>query len=145
MAVIDYTTNVGKVRLRIGDSLDLQIFPDSIYEDVLTANSDNVTATAREMAFMILAQLTQNTRSRLDRIETYGQQAFDNYLKFIEKYITSANSPNNLAGIYAAGISITDIDSNQTDPDVVQRRMPWGPNGEYSPITNPFDCDSSSF
>ena len=143
--VIDPSQAVDRVRLMVGDTQDLIILSDDTYQYLLDKNNGNENAAAKESAYMILAQLSYNTRVRLDRIETYSQQAFENYLKFIKEYIKSGTGPLALAGIYAAGISKTDILQNQADPDIVQRRMPWGPNGEYSPITNPFDCDSSSF
>ena len=144
--ILDLSDPVHRIRLAVADTADPLVFPqDEVYQGILDKNNGNESATIKEMAGYILGQLAYGTRQRLDRIETYGHQAFEQYLKFLNDVIRSQKSGMSLAGIYAAGISIADIEANQSDPDIVQRRMPWGPNGEYSPITNPFDCDSSSF
>jgi hypothetical protein len=145
MAVLDLSDPIDVIRLNVGDHLDLEILEDTVYEYLLAKHNNNTNAASKEAAYLILAVLSQtSSRQRLDRIEIHND-SFENYLTFLKEYVKSASSTLNLAGIYAAGISKTDVLANQSDPDIVQRRMPWGPNGEYSPITNPFDCDSSSF
>lgn len=82
--VIDPTTNVGKVRLRIGDWSDLPILPDTVITQALTDNNNNVYRAASLCAQYILATLSFKTHSRLDKLETWGSEAFNNYVKFLQ-------------------------------------------------------------
>lgn len=143
MAVLDLSDPIDIVRLNVGDHLDLEILEDSVYEYLLAKHNNNTNAASKEAAYLILATLSQtSSRQRLDRLEVFND-SFDNYLTFLKEYIKSSSSTLNLAGIYAAGVSVDDVLANQNDSTVVQRRMPWGANGEYSPITNPWDYDDS--
>jgi hypothetical protein len=82
--VIDPTTNVGKLRLRVGDVSDIPFFPDSVYEATLTDEDDNLPRAARRMAQYILGTLSAKTHRKLAQLEVWGQEYFDNYVKFIK-------------------------------------------------------------
>lgn len=84
MAVIDPTTSIGKVRLRVGDFLDLPIFPDTVYQATLDDNEGNVVRTSVMMAQYILATLTMRVHEKLAQVEVYGNQYVDNYIKFLK-------------------------------------------------------------
>jgi hypothetical protein len=84
MTIIDPTTSLGKIRLRIGDWNDPVILPDSVIQAALDDSSQSVTKAASTCAFYILAVLTQQTHKKLATLELWGKERFDNYLKFIQ-------------------------------------------------------------
>ena len=86
--VIDPTTDVGKIRLRIGDYLDIQILPDIVIENALSEKSGNIVNASILCAQYILAALSRGVHERLQMIEVYGNQAFDQYLEYL-KFCTS--------------------------------------------------------
>lgn len=57
MAVIDPSTNIGKLRLRLADWRDIQWLPDAVYQQTLDDTSNNLTASTRILAQYILAIL----------------------------------------------------------------------------------------
>ena len=83
MAVIDPSTNIGKLRLRLADWRDIQWLPDAVYQQTLDDTSNNLTASTRVLAQYILAILSQGTRSKLGILESYDNQAFEQYRQFI--------------------------------------------------------------
>ena len=85
--VIDPTTSIGKVRLRVGDFTDLPIFPDSVYTATLTDCDNNILRTSKLMAQYILATLSMRVHERLAQVEVYGNQYVDNYIKFLKTTI----------------------------------------------------------
>lgn len=139
MAVIDLTKAEDRVRLACADTSDLPILTDAVYTYLLTKHSDNEVAATKEAAYLILGQLSTATRERLDRIEFYGNQKFEQYLVFIKEVIKNPNGYLNSAGIYAAGISISDIEANEDDPDIVKREIP---NYEYNAGIPVWDSDN---
>lgn len=91
MAMIDPSTPVGKVRLRVGDWSDLPILPDSVIQSALTDSSDNVARAAALCAQYILATLTFKTHRKLGQIETWSGEQFNNYVKFLQTTILNPN------------------------------------------------------
>lgn len=85
--ILDPTTPIGKVRLRVGDYSDLPYFEDNVYQVVLDDNSGDVVKSSVTMATYILATLTGQVHQKLAQIEVFGQQYFDNYLAFIKATI----------------------------------------------------------
>lgn len=83
MTTIDPTTDVGKLRLRVGDWGDLTYLPDSVYEQTLLDTSGSLTRSAVIIANYILAMLTRSTRSKLAQIESYSNQEFEQYKEFL--------------------------------------------------------------
>jgi len=124
MAVLDLTEPVDRVRLNVGDYLDIEIFPDSVYEYLLEKNTGNEIASSKEAAYLILGALSQKSgRQRLDRIEIHND-SFDNYLKFLKEFIKNPSGGLSVAGVYAGGISKSDMLANWADPDIVQHPIP---------------------
>ena len=138
MATLDLTSAVDRVRLNVGDYQDIEIFPDNVYEYVLTKNSDNEIAATKEMACLILGALSQSSsRQRLDRIEVY-KDTFAQYSQFLKEVIKNPTGNFSCPYIYAAGVYVDDVLANQADTTVVQRRLPiGGENGEYTVLTDP--------
>lgn len=81
---IDPTTNLGKVRLKIGDWQDLPMLPDAVITQTLADNSDNVNKASQTCAQYILGMLTSKTHSRLAQLESWRGEQFTNYVKFLQ-------------------------------------------------------------
>lgn len=91
MAVIDASTNLGRVRLKIGDTSDLPILSDAVINQTLIDCNDSVSRASTTCAQYILALLAQNTRQKLVQIEIYGSEAFNNYLAYLTKVVLNPN------------------------------------------------------
>ena len=89
--VIDASTNLGRVRLKIGDTSDLPFLPDSVIIQTLTDNNENVNRTVVTCAQYILAMLSYKTHQRLQMIEVWGQEAAKAYKDFILQVILNPN------------------------------------------------------
>lgn len=83
MAVIDYSTDIGKLRMRIADTGDLPFLPDSVYAGVLAEKNNNLRTSAIALASMILGQLAFKTHKRLATLEIWGSEGFRNYSQFL--------------------------------------------------------------
>jgi len=83
MPAIDPSTPIGKLRLRLADWRDIQILPDSVYQQTLTDCNNNMAKATATLAQYILAILSHGTRSKLAQIESYENQAFEQYRQFI--------------------------------------------------------------
>lgn len=84
MNVIDPTTAVGKIRLRIGDWQDLPILPDSVIVSALDDCKQNVPRAAALCAQYVLATLTARTHRKLSQIESWSGEHFTNYVQFLK-------------------------------------------------------------
>lgn len=84
MPVIDPSTALGKVRLRVGDWSDLPILPDTVINSALTDCNNNVPRAAKLCAQYILATLTAKTHRKLTSIETWSNEHFNNYVEFLK-------------------------------------------------------------
>lgn len=122
--VLDLTQARDRVRLAVADTNDLPVLSNDVYDYLLSKYTNNETAATKEAAYLILGQLSFNTRERLDRIETYGNMAFDQYLKFIGEVIKNPNGYLNMAGIYAGGVDKADFIANNEDQTVIQNKFP---------------------
>lgn len=125
MAVIDYSTDIGKLRCRIGDVSDLPFLPDQVIASVLTDSSNNLRRASTTLASMILGQLAFKTHRKLAQLEVWGGEAFQNYQKFL---ILTVKDPAfmDLAPL-AYGMS-----SGTTHP-LIQFQNDW--NNNYIPLT----------
>ncbi len=85
---IDPTTDLGKIRLRVGDFLDIQVLPDAVYTQTITDTknidgSSNLVRASLICAQYILASLAFGTHQKLQLIEVWGAEAFTNYKQFL--------------------------------------------------------------
>lgn len=120
MATLDLTKAVDRIRLKIGDTNDLQFFPDAVYQQVLDTNNQDEAKTALDMAQYIYGMLCgRGYRERLGQIEIYGREAVQSYKNFLETFILGGgkNAVFN-ANVYAGGISKADMAANDANPDV---------------------------
>lgn len=84
MTIVDPSTSLGKVRLRIGDWSDLPILPDVVITSALDDCQSNVPRAAALCAQYILATLTAKTHRKLAQLETWSSEQFDNYVAFLK-------------------------------------------------------------
>ena len=89
--IIDPNSPVGKIRLRVGDWSDLPILPDSVILSALTDCQQNVPRAAALSAQYILATLTAKTHRKLAQLETWGNEQFENYVKFLKMTVLNPN------------------------------------------------------
>lgn len=118
-------TDIEKVRLLIGDvptSPFYQLFTDEEIQEFLDLNGGNVLQAARMAAIAASMQLAgYSTRERTGDIEVWNSLSTQ-YLKALQNLIdtpTAYTLPNGLMP-YAAGISWTDVCSNNNTPDNVR-------------------------
>lgn len=84
MAVIDPSTNVGKLRLRCADYSDLPYLPDIVYSQTLSDNDNNIPRSAKICATYILGMLAHKThRSMGLQLQVWGNQAFEQYKQYL--------------------------------------------------------------
>lgn len=91
MTIIDPTTPLGKIRLRIGDWQDLPILSDSVIESALVDCQNNTPRAAALCAQYILATLTAKTHRKLSNLETWSGEQFTNYIKFLKMTVLNPN------------------------------------------------------
>lgn len=91
MAILDPTTPIGKMRLRVGDFSDLPLMPDSVYRSALEDSNNSVPKASVLVATYILAMLTSQTHQKLSQIEVFGSEWFRNYLAFVKATILNPN------------------------------------------------------
>jgi hypothetical protein len=80
---IDPTTNLGRVRLRIADCLDIPYLNDSTIQATLDENSGSVVQASKRCAMYILGMLAHKTHRRMAQLEVYGAEAFASYKEFL--------------------------------------------------------------
>jgi hypothetical protein len=121
MAILDPTTNIGKLRLRLGDWMEIEWLPDSVYESTLADTGNNLPKSAIILAQYILAILTRKTDRKLQQLEVYGSQVFQQYFQFLKDTVLNPNQLHDLAPLpyapqifdgYTAEAFVTDWRNN---------------------------------
>lgn len=109
MPIIDINSPVGLLRLRLGDTRDLPILPDEVYQQALDSKNGNMKAATVLCGQYILATLAFDSQQSLGVVTVYGNQVFQQYKEYLCLVIKDPNFS-----------SISPI--------------PYGGNGEESPI-----------
>lgn len=92
MTTIDYSTPVGKLRMRLGDISDLPFLPDSVYSAVYAEKDSNLQQATVACGNMILGQLAFKTHRRLSvQLEIWGAEMYANYSDFLLRTVTNPN------------------------------------------------------
>lgn len=125
---LDPTTDIGKVRLRIGDYSDLPYFPDPVYQTTIDDCGGNLPQAATVMATYILAMLTHDTHQKLAQVEVWGAEAFQNYLAFVKNVILNPNLSSLAPVPYTP--QMLDEYGNVVEVPLVQFQIDW--NANYS-------------
>lgn len=82
--IIDPTTNLGKLRLRVSDWSELPYLPDSVYLQTLADNNDNIQKSTVVIGNYLLGIFSQGTHRRLSQnLEVWGGERFSQYLKYL--------------------------------------------------------------
>lgn len=113
-------SEISKVRVLIGDTDPaLPILSDEEYEFFLSQSNKNVTRASMSAASAALFKLSMRTRRDVDILSIHGQQAAQNYIAALKLYISnpSINVGLLLAEGYAGGISKSDMQANDANPD----------------------------
>lgn len=87
MTVVDPSTSVGKIRLRVGDWQDLPLLSDEVIESAITDCNGNLPRAAKLCAQYILAILSFKTHKKIAQLEVWTGEQFKNYLQFIQMTI----------------------------------------------------------
>lgn len=84
MALIDPTTDIGKVRLRVADYSDLPYLPDAVYTSEITIAKGNLTKASKQCALYILGMLAHKVHRKMGlQLEVFGGEAFAQYKAFL--------------------------------------------------------------
>lgn len=108
-----------RVRMSVGDVDPLnEYLTDSWYDYYLTENDGNETLAAIDAAKSILVRFTNNTREKVDQVEIWGNDQFDNYLAWLKNFIENPA----LSGLsspvpFGGGTSKKDIAERRADSD----------------------------
>ena len=132
--MIDLNSAVGQLRLETGDISDIPVLSDAEYTYILSQHNDVVKDSVIDALYAVLARLSYNTDQRLDRIQFWGSQSFEQYKTFVQdkiKNLTGVGILANKISVYAGGISKTDAEKYSTDDDLIQ-------------FSNPFDSCSNT-
>jgi hypothetical protein len=89
--MIDPTTDMGKLRLRVADWQDIAIMPDAVYTQTLSDNNGNLPRAAKVIAMYILGSLASRTHRKLSTIETWGSDYYKQYKDFLMLTFTNPN------------------------------------------------------
>lgn len=127
--VLDPTTDIGKMRLRVGDYSDLPIMPDAVYQSALTDCDNYLPRASVLMATYILASLTGQTHQKLAQIEVFGGEWFTNYLAFVKATILNPN----LMQVAPLPYTPAQVDQfgNKVEVPLLQFQKDWNNNYAY--------------
>lgn len=124
--ILDPTSPIGKLRLRVGDFSDLPLYPDEVYLSALEDSGNNLAKATKLMAQYILAMLSQQTRQRIVQLEVFGNEWFKQYLTFIKETITNPEFMDTCPVPYTA--SVVDEYGNETELPLAQFSKDWNAN-----------------
>lgn len=89
--MIDVTTDIGRLRLRVADFQDIPLLPDLVYAQTLTDNGGNLPLAAKTIAMYILGSLSARTHRKLSTMEVFGSDYFKQYKEFLLLSFTNPN------------------------------------------------------
>jgi hypothetical protein len=107
--VIDPTTDIGKLRLKCGDTGDLTLLPDLVYSTTLADSSGNINQAAKTCSMYILAMMSQNPHQKMVQLEIWGSEIFENY----RKYLTMLYKDSSFSGICPIPYSGTPVGTKE--------------------------------
>lgn len=89
--IIDPSTDVGKLRLRVSDFGDIAFLPDQVYVQTLEDCNGNLPKAAKTLAMYILGMLAFKTRRKMAQLEVYSNEQFEQYKQYL---MLSVSNPN---------------------------------------------------
>lgn len=126
--MVNLNTPEGQLRLETGDVSDIPVMSDAEYTYILSQHDNIVKDSVLDALYAILARLSYKTDQRLDRIQFWGSQSYEQYKSFVEgkiKQIQGIGIVANNFNIYAGGISKTDAAAYKADADLIQWQNPF--------------------
>lgn len=118
------TSAIDRVRLIVGDTnTEFDYLADEVYGYLLTKYQGNETTSAMEAARYILGSLAKYSRQRTGDIEVYGAEMFKNYKDFLIELLRNPQMLLSRAQAYAGGISKSDMEQNDSNPDNISPRF----------------------
>lgn len=81
--ILDLSNPVSLMRLRCGDTRDLPILPDEVYESALQEEKGNIKRASLLCCQYILAQLAHKCHQRMNMLEVWGSEAFKQYIEYV--------------------------------------------------------------
>ncbi len=115
----DPNRDIDRVRTVVGDtSTSNEFLTDDWYTYYLTQNSSNETLAAIAAAKSILSKFTANTRAKLDQLEVYDNQQFDQYLQWLKEFMENPSISGLRSPVpYMGGLSDSDMRRNNLVTD----------------------------
>lgn len=123
MATLDLSSATDRVRLNIGDTSDIPWLADTEIDYALSYNNNNEAAATKQCASFILARMAYNGHEKLDKLEFFGSDVFNQYMRFL-KDVLNNSVYNAMGGIFVAGMNLEDTRNNKLDTTIVQHKLP---------------------
>jgi len=108
-----------RVRMKIGDiDQTNEYLSDQWYDYFIQQNSKNETLAALDAAKAILSYFTKNSREKVDQVEVWGNDQFDNYLKWLKEFTENPSISGLKSAIpFGGGTSKSDMNERKSDSD----------------------------
>jgi len=124
----DPSRDVDLVRMKVGDvDLEFEYLTDDWYNYFINRNDGNLNRSSLDAARAILASFTGSVREKTDQVEIYGNELFENYLNFLNNFVTNPSlSPLGPPVPYFGGLSISDMQNKRDNSDLNGSRVQLG-------------------
>jgi hypothetical protein len=86
--ILDPTSDIGKIRLRIADYSDLPLLSDSVIVSTLADCNGNLPKAAKICATYVLGMLAHKTHRRMATLEIWGNEAYQSYRDYLLLTVT---------------------------------------------------------
>jgi len=115
----DPTNPIDRIRLKVGDTDNHnEYLDDRWYTYYLSSTNGNEVIASIEIAKAILVRFTGHTREVVDQVEIYGNQRFEQYLKWLKDFVDNPNLSGFRSPVpFAGGIPRQDMFERRSDPD----------------------------
>jgi hypothetical protein len=113
---------IQECRLSVGDNDPaLPLLADEVYQFYLDKYSGSVSRASMDAARAILMQLSMRTDESVDVFSFKSSSSTRTYMESLKMFLRdpSMNPLYNTAGMYASGISVSDIEANNANSDNV--------------------------
>lgn len=131
-------TDIEKVRIEVADTdINFPILSDDEYEYLLEKNNNSIRSSGIDAARIILMKLSITASDQtVDIFSIRGSRAAEQYREALKLYLKSPdlNPLMNTAMPYAGGISLSDMEANNSNTDNVT-----------APVINPIEPASENY
>ncbi len=95
MTIIDPTTNLGKLRLKLGDWGDIVTLPDSVYLQTLADNDDDLQKSTVTLGSYLLGIYSSRTHEKLGlQLESWSGEQFTQFKQYLMMLIKDPSFSN---------------------------------------------------